>query len=170
MTSIEHGIFMNDECCREMLDRGTFLVPTLAALRNILDNADAGIPDYVMEKARRCATAHENSIRMFHEAGGRIALGTDAGTPFNLHGSNAAELKFMVDVGMSNIDALRSGTRNGAELMGFDDRGRIVEGAVADLLVVDGDPSIEIEAAADWSRHLKVIKAGRVVVDRVSES
>ena len=170
VTSIEHGIFMNDECCREMLDRGTFLVPTLAALRNILDNADAGIPDYVMEKARRCATAHENSIRMFHEAGGRIALGTDAGTPFNLHGSNAAELKFMVDVGMSNIDALRSGTRNGAELMGFDDRGRIVEGAVADLLVVDGDPSIEIEAAADWSRHLKVIKAGRVVVDRVSES
>ena len=170
VTSIEHGIFMNDECCREMLDRGTFLVPTLAALRNILDNADAGIPDYVMEKARRCAAAHEASIRMFYEAGGLIALGTDAGTPFNLHGSNAAELKFMVGVGMSNVDALRAGTRNGAELMGFDDRGRIVEGAVADLLVVDGDPSTEIEAAADWGRHLKVIKAGMVVVDRVGGS
>ncbi|MCY3621023.1 MAG: amidohydrolase family protein [Gammaproteobacteria bacterium] len=169
VTSIEHGIFMNEECCREMLDRGTYLVPTLAALRNILDNEDAGIPDYVMEKAQRCAAAHERSIRMFDEAGGRIALGTDAGTPFNLHGDNAAELKFMVDVGMSNLDALRAGTRNGAELMGFDDRGRIAEGAVADLLVVDGDPSTEIEAAADRSRHLRVIKGGMVVVDRVGE-
>lgn len=168
VTSIEHGIFMNDECCREMLDRGTFLVPTLAALRNILDNEDAGIPDYVMEKAQRCAAAHERSIEMFYAAGGRIALGTDAGTPFNLHGSNAAELKFMVDVGLSNIDALRAGTWNGAELMGLDDRGRVAEGAVADLLVVRGDPSTEIEAAADRTRHLRVIKAGMVVVDRVT--
>ena len=123
-----------------------------------------------MEKAQRCAAAHERSIRMFYEAGGRIALGTDAGTPFNLHGSNAAELRFMVDVGLSNIDALRAGTRNGAELMGFDDRGRLVQGAVADLLVVDGDPSAEIEAAADRNRHHRVIKAGMVVVDRVSGS
>ena len=165
VTSIEHGIFMDDECCREMLDRGTFLVPTLAALRNILDNADAGIPDYVMEKAQRCAAAHERSIQMFYEAGGRIALGTDAGTPFNLHGENAAELKFMVDVGLSNIDALRAGTRNGAELMGFDDRGRIAEGAFADLLVVDGDPSTDIEAAANRGRHRHVVKNG-IVVER----
>ena len=165
VTSIEHGIFMTDECCREMLDRGTFLVPTLAALRNILDNEDAGIPDYVMEKARRCADAHERSIRMFYEAGGRIALGTDAGTPFNLHGSNAAELKFMVDVGLSKIDALRAGTRNGAELMGYDDRGRIAKGAVADLLVVDGDPSTDIEAAANRRRHRHVVKNG-IAVER----
>ena len=64
-------------------------MPTLAALRNILGNAEAGIPDYVVEKARRCAAAHEQSVRMFRDAGGRIALGTDAGTPFNLHGHNA---------------------------------------------------------------------------------
>ena len=163
VTSIEHGIFMDDECCREMLERGTFLVPTLAALRNILDNEDAGIPDYVMEKAQRCAVAHERSIQMFYEAGGRIALGTDAGTPFNLHGANAAELKFMVDMGMSNIDALRAGTCNGAQLMGFDDRGHVTEGAVADLLVVDGDPSMDIEAAANRCRHRHVVKNGIVV-------
>ena len=166
VTSIEHGIFMNDECCREMLERGTFLVPTLAALRNILDNQDAGIPDYVMEKAQRCAAAHERSIQMFYEAGGRIALGTDAGTPFNLHGSNAAELKFMVDVGLSNVDALRAGTRVGADLMGLEDRGRILEGMVADLLVVDGDPATDIAVAADRERHRRVTKAGMVVVDR----
>ena len=163
VTSIEHGIFMNDECCREMVERGTFLVPTLAALRNILDHAEEGIPDYVVEKARRCAEAHERSVRMFHEAGGRIALGTDAGTPFNLHGCNAEELGFMVEVGLSNLDALRAGTRNAADLMRLDDRGRIAEGAAADLLVVDGDPSQDIAAAADRERHRLVVKDGAVV-------
>ena len=165
VTSIEHGIFMNDECCREMVERGTFLVPTLAALRNILEHAEAGIPDYVVQKARRCAEAHERSVRMFHEAGGRIALGTDAGTPFNLHGANSDELRFMVEVGLSNLDALRAGTRNAADLMRLDDRGRIAEGAAADLLVVDGDPSTDIAAAADRERHREVVKDG-VTVNR----
>ena len=164
VTSIEHGIFMNEECCGEMVERGTFLVPTLAALRNILDHADEGIPDYVVEKARRCAEAHERSVRMFHEAGGRIALGTDAGTPFNLHGRNADELRFMVEVGLSNLDALRAGTRNAAELMRLHDRGCIAEGAAADLLVVDGDPSLDIAAVANRSCHRRVVKNG-VVVD-----
>ena len=164
VTSIEHGIFMNDECCREMVERGTFLVPTLAALRNILDHAEEGIPDYVVEKARRCAEVHERSVHMFHEGGGRIALGTDAGTPFNLHGCNAEELGFMVEVGLSNLDALRAGTRNAADLMRLDDRGRIAEGAAADLLVVAGDPSVDIAAAADRERHRLVVKDG-VAVD-----
>ena len=163
VTSIEHGIFMNEECCREMVERGTFLVPTLAALRNILGNAEAGIPDYVVEKARRCAAAHEQSVRMFRDAGGRIALGTDAGTPFNLHGHNAEELRLMVGVGLTNLEALRAGTSNAADLMGLDDRGRIVEGAVADLLLVDGDPSLDILAAADRGRHRRVVKDGVVV-------
>ena len=163
VTSIEHGIFMNEQCCAEMVKRGAFLVPTLAALRNILDHAEQGIPDYVVEKARRCAAAHERSVRMFHEAGGRIALGTDAGTPFNLHGHNSDELRFMVDIGLSNLDALRAGTRTAADLMRLDDRGRIAEGAAADLLVVSGDPSTDIAAAADRECHRRVVRNGIVV-------
>ena len=163
VTSIEHGIFMNEECCEEMVGRGTFLVPTLAALRNILDHAEEGIPDYIVEKARRCAAAHVRSVRMFHEAGGRIALGTDAGTPFNLHGHNSGELRFMVEVGLSRLDALRAGTSTAADLMRLDDRGRIAKGAAADLLVVDGDPSVDIAAAADRECHRRVVKNGVVV-------
>jgi len=163
VSSIEHGIFMNEECCEEMVERGTFLVPTLAALRNILENAAQGIPDYVVEKARRCAAAHERSVRMFHAAGGRIALGTDAGTAFNLHGCNADALRVMVGVGLSGLDALRAGTRNASDLMRLDDRGRIAEGVAADLLVVEGDPSQDIEAAADRERHRLVVKDGNPV-------
>jgi imidazolonepropionase-like amidohydrolase len=49
--SIEHGIFMTDECIEEMLTAGTYLVPTFAAVGNIMSHADQGIPDYVIEKA-----------------------------------------------------------------------------------------------------------------------
>ena len=142
----------------------------LAALRNILGNVEAGIPDYVVEKAARCAEAHEQSVRMFRDAGGRIALGTDAGTPFNLHGENAAELRYMVEVGLTNLEALRAGTSNAADLMGLDDRGRIVEGAAADLLLVDGDPSRDISAAADRGRHRRVVKSGAVVTGRARQA
>ena len=41
---------------------------------------------------------------MFYKAGGKMAMGTDAGTPFNLHGENTNELQYMVDLGVSNLD------------------------------------------------------------------
>ena len=46
IASIEHGIFMTDECIEEMLTAGTYLVPTLATVGNIMSHADQGVPDY----------------------------------------------------------------------------------------------------------------------------
>ena len=163
VTSIEHGIFMNEECCREMVERGTFLVPTLAALRHILENAEAGIPDYVIEKASRCAQAHEQSVRMFRDAGGRIALGTDAGTPFNLHGRNSDELRFMVEVGLTNLEALRAGTSTAADLMGLDDRGTHRRGCGGRPPRCRWRPIAGHRASADRARHRCVVKNGAVV-------
>ena len=85
---------------------GTYLVPTLSALKNILAAGDHGIPDYMLEKAARVSESHQRSIKMFYQAGGRIAMGTDAGTPFNRHGENAQELRHMVDVEISPMDAI----------------------------------------------------------------
>ena len=114
INSIEHGFYMTEECVDEMLERGTYLVPTLSALFNILGMAGKGIPDYVIEKAKRVGEHHKRSIQMFYEAGGKIAMGTDAGTPFNFHGENAQELEFMVQEGISPLDALKFGTINAA--------------------------------------------------------
>ena len=135
-------------------------MPTLAALANILENPGLGIPDYVVEKALRCAEAHKKAIAMFYRAGGKIALGTDAGTPFNRHGENAQELRHMVANGIAPIDALRFGTSSAAELLRLADRGRIVEGLAADLLIVRGDPSADILMAADKANHIAVVKNG----------
>ena len=118
--SIEHGIFMTDECIKEMKERGVWLVPTLAAVKNILkgyDDGDRSIPDYVIEKARRVFDRHIASIKMYYKAGGRIAMGTDAGTPHNRHGENARELEFMCEIGISTRDSLFFSTASAADLM-----------------------------------------------------
>ena len=160
MDSIEHGIFMTDECVELMLSKGTYLVPTLSALLNILVNADQGIPDYVVEKTERIKDRHKESVLMFHRAGGKIAMGTDAGTPFNLHGKNQQELKYMVELGIPEKDALVSANANAADLLGMPDRGRIVEGAYADLLIVEGNPLEDISMVSDPGNHRMVIKNG----------
>jgi imidazolonepropionase-like amidohydrolase len=160
VTSIEHGIFMDETCVREMLAQGTYLVPTVSALRNILENAQNGIPAYVVEKSERISENHRRSIQMYYAAGGNIAMGTDAGTPFNKHGANAIELEFMADLGIKPIDALRSGTSVSADLMGLEDQGRIAKGNAADFLVVDGNPGTDIQMAARRENHRLVIKGG----------
>ncbi|MBR8652796.1 amidohydrolase family protein [Achromobacter sp. Marseille-Q0513] len=160
--SIEHGIFMDEECLREMLEAQTYLVPTIAAVRNIVANADNGIPAYAVEKARAVEQRHRESIQMYYKAGGRIAMGTDAGTPFNLHGENAMELAYMVEFGMTPVDALVAGTSRGHDLMGMDGHGAIQDGNAADLLLVQGDPTQDITKAADKRFHVAVLQGGVV--------
>ena len=162
ITSIEHGIFMTEECVTEMLARGTYVVPTLAAVRNIVE-MKGSVPDYVIEKAERVDGRHRESILMFYEAGGRIAMGTDAGTPFNRHGENAQELALMVAIGIAPADALRFATSAAADLMGLDGAGRIAPGAAADLLLIAGNPAEDIAMAADRANHRLVVKRGSAV-------
>jgi imidazolonepropionase-like amidohydrolase len=163
ITSIEHGIFMDQQCLDAMMERGTYLVPTLAAVQNIINNADQGIAEYVVEKSRRVFEKHKESFKMFYEAGGKIAMGTDAGTPFNLHGENAMEMAYMVDCGMTPVDALNSATSVAHSLMQFDDRGQIKTGFKADMLVVNGNPTEDILMAASKKNHRMVVKNGRKV-------
>ncbi len=163
MDSIEHGIFMTQECLEAMLEKGTYLVPTLAAVNNIYINRDNGIPDFIVEKTIRVRERHHQSIKMFYEAGGKIAMGTDAGTPFNVHGDNSQELQFMVDLGISNSDALSFSTADAADLMGLADRGQISEGYIADLLIVSGNPLEDISVVANQKNHRSVIKNGAPV-------
>lgn len=164
--SIEHGIFLTQQCIDEMLPRGTYIVPTLAAVFNIVRNKDNGVPPYAYEKAARVAERHKESIRLYYKAGGNLAMGTDAGTPYNKHGENARELAYMVEIGISPMDAIAISTKNAADLMRLTDRGHIAEGLAADLLLVKGDPLADIDAVADAANHVLVLKNGIVAVDR----
>jgi len=159
VTSIEHGTVLNEEAVGIMLQKGTYLVPTLAALEQILLNPDA-VPPASMERARRVAAKARESVAMYYKAGGKIAMGADTGTLCNPHGKNARELAHMVGCGMKPVDALRSGTSIAAELLRLDTRGSLAPGYVADMLVVRGDPLADIASASETENHRLVIKGG----------
>lgn len=166
ISSIEHGIYMTDECIGEMIERGTVLVPTLAAVNNIVSNPDGGIPEWALNKATEVAAIHREAIKSFADAGGLIAMGTDAGTPYNLHGLNSQELALMVEVGMTPAQALIASTLNAANLMRLPTQGRIEVGADADFLIVQGDPLQDIACVADSDKHHMVVKRGVAVTDQ----
>ena len=139
--SIEHGIYLDDEAIELMVERGTWLVPTLIAPRGVLEAADAGaaIPEASVRKAREVVETHHASFEKAVAAGVKVAMGTDSGvTP---HGQNLRELALMVDCGMTPMQAIVASTRSAAELMGLDaDLGTLEPGKRADLVVVEGDP------------------------------
>jgi imidazolonepropionase-like amidohydrolase len=139
--SIEHGIYLDDEAIEMMIERGTYLVPTLVAPMGVLEAADRGInvPEYAITKTKMVMDAHRDSITRAIAAGVKVAMGTDSGVM--PHGRNLRELGEMVKCGMSPGDALVATTRTAAELLGvLDDRGTVEPGKRADLVVVDGDP------------------------------
>ena len=158
-------MFMTQECVEEMLERGTYLVPTLAAGYRI-ETDDAlreSLPPYVQAKLERILGRSAASLKMFYDAGGKVAMGTDAGVPFCMHGENARELELMVNAGMSPLDALIAGTSNAADLLALDNEGSIVDGNAADFLVVNGDPTTDITMASRPANHRMVIKRGQLV-------
>ena len=163
--SIEHGFSMNDETISLMLKRDVSFVPTLSALFNIESNGvEAGIPAFAVEKTLRIKPSHLASVRMAHEAGVRVAMGTDAGTPFNLHGKNLEELKWLVEVGYSPMEALISGTSIAARVLGLEEElGTISEGKLADLVVVEGDPLENINLLQKAESIRWVFQGGRAV-------
>ncbi|NCG23320.1 MAG: amidohydrolase family protein [Actinobacteria bacterium] len=139
--SIEHGIYLDDEAIQMMLDRGTYLVPTLLAPRMVVEAADSGsrLSERVLEKVHMVIEAHTDSISKAIDAGVKIAMGTDSGV--GPHGQNLRELGLMVDAGLTPTQALVATTKTAAELLGVeDDLGTIQDGKLADLVVVDGDP------------------------------
>ena len=162
--SVEHGIYLDDEAIGMMLERGTYLVPTLMAPRGVLEAADAGmaVPPEAVEKTKMVMEAHSASVAKAIEAGVKVAMGTDSGVM--PHGRNLEELALMVDCGMSPAEALVATTRTAAELIGCDDvLGTIEVGKVADLVVVDGDP-FDVATLPDRIRSVHV--AGEPTPDR----
>ncbi len=140
--SVEHGIFLDDETINLMLEKGVYLVPTLVAPYFIVENGvEAGIPKYAVDKSNYVMKYHMESFTRAYNAGVKIAMGTDSGTPYNPHGSAPTEIKLMVQCGMGLMDALVASTRSSAELLGIDQEyGSLEVDKYADFLVLDENP------------------------------
>lgn len=164
--SIEHGFWLDDEAIELMLENDVFLVPTLAAVYHIVEaGTEKGVPPHAVEKAKFGQAAHLVSFKNALDAGVKIAMGTDAGTPFNRHGENALELKLMVDAGMTPMQAIVASTSLAAEILDLN-AGAVREGCLADLIVVDGDPTEDVTCLSEKENIKMVMLGGDIKVER----
>jgi imidazolonepropionase-like amidohydrolase len=152
--TIEHGDDGTAEVFALMRQRGVAWCPTLAAADAILryQGWNGGEPEPERLRAKR------RTMRAALDAGVTIVAGGDVGV--FAHGDNARELELMVGYGMAPRDVLRAVTSVNAEVLGFDDLGRIAVGSLADLVAVDGDPTHDIGAL----RRVRLVMQGGVVV------
>ena len=170
--SIEHATLMDEEAAGLMQSHRVYMVPTLSALATTAAcRRGCGIPDSALDKAKAMTKRHQASFRQAHRQSLLIAMGTDAGTPFNAHGDNAQELERMVAYGMSPMEAILTSTSAAARLIGIDDQvGTLARGKEADLVLIDGNPLRKIEVLRDHRRIVGVMKAGRFVAGPLSKS
>ncbi|HTW85997.1 MAG TPA: amidohydrolase family protein [Candidatus Sulfotelmatobacter sp.] len=151
VTTVEHGNGGDDEVFAILAQHNVAYVPTIAAYEAIWRYRGLPADDPVYEQKRR-------SFQAARESGVVIANGSDIGVfP---HGQNARELELLVAHGMTPAEALVAATRTAAKVLRRDDLGIVREGATADLVAVDGDPTADISALR---RVRRVWKGGAVV-------
>ena len=120
------------------------------------------MPAFIIEKTKRVKDTHIASTKKAYQAGVPIAMGADAGTPFNGHGENLKELELLAGIGLSPMEAILSATRIAAETVGLSHMiGTIEEGKLADLVVVEGDPLKDIKILQNKNNIVAIMKDGR---------
>lgn len=133
----------------EMLATGTTTVPTLTMMEGIANKANLPNMKYTNAKA---------SVTALHKAGVTILAGTDAnaqpGVPFSpvFGDSLHHEMELLVDAGMSTVEVLRAATSEVAKVFGLNDRGTIQVGKRADLVLLHGDPVLDIKETRSIER------------------
>lgn len=156
--TIEHGDGGTAEVFALMRERGVMLVPTVAAGHAI---AQYGGWRPGIDPAPARIRAKRASITAALAAGVTIANGSDVGV--FTHGDNARELELLVEYGLTPQQALVAATSTAARVLGMEESlGRVATGAIADLVVVQGDPSTDISAVRNTRL---VLQGGRVVHD-----
>jgi imidazolonepropionase-like amidohydrolase len=166
--TIEHGTFLDDECCDAMRESGAILVPTRTIIEDMLANK-AVVPDYAMAKLEAIADTHAQAVTRAYEHGVTIAMGTDialtgADLP-NSWGQNGSEPGYLVKLGMSSLEAIEAATATGPLTLGPQAplSGRLAEGYDADVIILDADPLADIGVLADPDRITGVWTRGRRV-------
>ena len=161
--SIEHGCYLDEEpeLMAKMAAQGTFFVPTLTVYVYHRES----VAPHVRARAIDLHPHHLASIRRALELGVPIAAGTDAGG--HGHPKNALELRYLVEAGLTPMQALRAATQWAARCLGLErELGTLEKGRLADVVVVNGNPLDDVRVLLDPGRIELVLKGGAVCADR----
>ena len=158
--SIEHASLIDEEGIRLAKEHGTYLVMDIYNDDYILtEGLKVGMLPESIEKEKQLGKLQRENFRKAFLAGAKMAFGTDGGV--YPHGDNAKQFAYMVQFGMTPMQAILAATVNAADLLGWKDRvGTIEPGKYADLIAVTGDPLSDIRALETVGF---VMKGGEVV-------
>jgi imidazolonepropionase-like amidohydrolase len=111
-------------------------------------------------KNRTAVATNKQNLKTLLDAGVRIGLGSDSGVGLRIPGvAEHLELALMVEAGLTPMQAITNATSNAAALLKLDDRGVLASGKLADLVVLEGDPTADISNSkkihAVWHRGKK---------------
>jgi len=156
--TIEHGLELHraPELLDALAESGRILVPTLSCFFDVSETHACLWSPRLVELAKQQREEALLTVAAARAAGVRMAMGFDS-MP---HGQSALELVRLHDAGLTALEAIAAGTSVAADACGLGDVGRIAEGAVADLLVVDGDPVADPRLLLDAERIWMVVQAG----------
>ncbi|MDA0706874.1 MAG: amidohydrolase family protein [Proteobacteria bacterium] len=157
--SIEHASLIDDEGIRLAKQHGTFLVMDIYNDTFILENgASVGMLPESLDKERQIGQLQRDNFRKAFKAGVRMAFGSDGAV--YPHGDNGRQFAYMVEYGMTPMQAIQAATVEAAELIGWPDTvGAIEPGMFADIIAVNGDPLADVTVLENVSF---VMKGGKV--------
>ena len=158
--TIEHASLIDAEGIRLARERGTWLSMDIFNTEYTqAEGAKNGVLEDNLRKDREVAQIQRDNFRAAHRAGVKMVFGSDAGVM--PHGTAGGQFRWMVEYGMSPMEAIQAATRNAAQALGREkDLGAIAAGRFGDLIAVDGDPLRDVRALEDVD---VVIKNGQVV-------
>ena len=165
---ILHASYMDEPALEAVVEAGCAIAPTFTFLANLADHgAKVGAATTQVDIFRGEIAATAAMVRRAYDAGVRLLCGSESGFSLTPYGHwHAREMEiFVAALGLSPLEAIACATRNGALALRRPEGsvGVVAAGAAADLLVVDGDPSVDISILGDRSRIRHVFSRGRAV-------
>jgi imidazolonepropionase-like amidohydrolase len=159
--SIEHGNLLDAETAAAMAEAGAFLVPTLATYDAMERRGDdVGLAPVSRQKNREVLEAGQTAVELARAAGVRVGFGTDLMGALEDEQLNGLRLQAEVD---GPALALQSATSVNADLIGRPDLGRVQEGCVADLLIVDANPLSDPSVLWSSAEHRTIVQGGTIL-------
>ena len=162
---ILHASFIDDRALAAVVEADCAIAPTFTFLANLADHGHkVGAASAQVELFRGEIEATAAMLRAAYDEGVRILCGSESGFALTPYGHwHAREMELLVEsMGLTPLEAIRCATANGATALRMDEGtiGVVAEGAAADVLVVDGDPSSDVTVLADRARLRHVISRG----------
>jgi len=165
--TIEHGNLIDRATAELMAEKGAFMVPTLVAYEeSARRGTELGLSQVVMDKLRMVNEAGIRMLEICRNAGVQMGFGTDL--MGELNEAQSREFLIRQEV-LPNAEILKAATSVNAKILRQEGTlGVVAEGAVADLLVVDGNPLEDLQLLQDQGAHLSVImKNGKFYKNRL---